>query len=224
MKKKNRNRPHHSKGTPGSTYRPLTESESNSMQEDIKRDFRESKVFGQNDPILVNNLEEKMSEVLIDFARPFLDKYGSEIGMIEKIISLSIVGWNLAIVPPSEKRVLIADALRTIPTSQRQTAEDVLKLMEERKRKYFNGINRYIVNYKFKECADSFNIVVASTPSKDQMVEIRKNSGKLTSVNLVEKKHTGTNPYDFKPAILESSILRLMLSKLKECWASSIKK
>jgi hypothetical protein len=215
MKKKKRNRSNPSERTAGLSYRPLPESESISMQEEIKRDFREE--FGQNDPILLTSCKEKMSEVLIEFASPFLEKYGSGIGMSKKIIALSIVGWNMAIVPPNEKRALIANVLRTLPASQRINAESLLRVMEERKKKYFMGINRYIIDFKFKETADSFNVFVVSTPTKEQMDEIRKNGEDLTSLNLEKKEYRGTNAnVDNKSVGLRSSIISLLLSKLKK--------
>jgi hypothetical protein len=233
-KKKKRNRSHHSHSKPSSTYQPLTDSEAQVLREDIKSDFRKSKAFGNKEPLLVEVPgKEKMSEVLIDFARPFLDKYGKETGTSEKILAMAVVGWNIALVPARKKRALIAGVLSTLPASQRSTAEALLGMMEERKRSHFNEIKRYIVNYKVRDSVDSINVYVASTPSPDQMAEIRKNSDKLIPENSEAEKSGGTkaqgndkpsvdstaehnnaSPQENVPTMRRSGAFRLMLSKL----------
>jgi len=184
MKKKKRKHSHNSQQRTTSSFQPLTDSESSSSRENIRRDFGKSRVFGVKGPILLEIPgKEKMSEVLMNFARPYLDKYGTGTGASERIIALAVVAWNMAIIPQSEKRAMVEKVLRVFPASQRSTAESLLCLMEDRKRKHFNEIKRYIVNYKVKDSPDSINVFVASTPSPDQMAEIRKNSGKLVSTN-----------------------------------------
>jgi len=175
-KTKKRKHHHHSGATRTSTFRPLQESEARSLRQEIVSDFQKSKVFGTAGPILLDSKTEKMSEILIDFARPYLDKYSKEIGTSEKVLTLAVVGWNLALFPPHEKHSMVKSVLHKIPAEHREVVESVIWRMEERKRKYFNNIKRFIMNIKVSEDDDSLNVFVASTPTSEQMEELKKNN------------------------------------------------
>jgi hypothetical protein len=195
MKKKKRKRSRNPQTRAAPSFQQPADARSSSLREDLRRDLRNSKLFGPKEPILLESPgKEKMSEVLMEFARPYLDKYGNDPAANKKIVALAVVAWNMAIIPLSEKPAMIEKLMRVFPASQRSTAGRLLRDMEDRKRKLFNGIKRYIVHYKVKESADSINIYVASTPTQDQMAEIRKNYGKPVTAasEFMDSALTGT--------------------------------
>jgi len=171
-KKKHKRRHRHAQGTAPS-FQPLTGAEYTEMRESVINDFKKTRMFGRKEPLLVENRGgEKMSEVLVKFARPWLDEYGADDQDTRNIITLAVCGWNLALVPPGEQGAMVRKALRVFPASDRPIAEKLLAAMVERKQRHFKGIRRLIVNYKAEIIDEDISLFVASTPTAEQAAQI----------------------------------------------------
>lgn len=116
--------------------------------------------------VVTTHPEQKMSEILLDFAEPLLDSYGDSKEAKQSIISLASIAWNAALLPNSnhETKKLIAEI---VPDDEILAADMVhmVSILVKRKEEEFADINRFIVDFHltFKN-NDDFHLDVASTP------------------------------------------------------------
>jgi hypothetical protein len=108
---------------------------------------------------------EKMSEILIEFVKPFLDKANSH-QRREALFSVAIVSWNLAIVPENERQKMLKMMSKKLRNKQDpEFAKDTQSLIEEfieRKLTFFADNNRFITGFELDDRSDSFYISVSS--------------------------------------------------------------
>ncbi len=91
----------------------------------------------------------KMSEVLLDFARPYLD-LATDSDAERKAIALSAMAWNVALLPLEEHAEKIAKLTSAFP----DFADDLKQIMHEmiqRKLLFFPDIRRIVVSYEVIE-------------------------------------------------------------------------
>jgi hypothetical protein len=108
---------------------------------------------------------EKMSEILIEFVKPFLDKANSH-QRREALFSVAVVSWNLAIVPENERQKMLKMMSKKLRNKQDpEFAKDTQSLIEEfieRKLTFFADNNRFITGFELDDRSDSFYISVSS--------------------------------------------------------------
>jgi hypothetical protein len=114
---------------------------------------------------------EKMSQIIIDYARPLLDaaKNGEE---QKKAITIAITIWNLSLFPSKTKSKYLTEIKKTMKATSAKGGDfsendEVFNYMMERKRVLFNKINRVVFDYEFVETPKSFHLNVVSSVLKE---------------------------------------------------------
>jgi hypothetical protein len=93
--------------------------------------------------------EAKMSEVLLDFIRPYEDTWETE-EQFRKLILVAMIAWNATLMPDEEGKKLIEDALNGLPP---EAQEDFLIIMRDligRKLEFFADNKRMILDYELR--------------------------------------------------------------------------
>jgi len=112
--------------------------------------------------------EAKMSEVILDFAKPFLDKCEDEESE-KKAIGLAILIWNVSLFPKKKRDQEIENLCSGLSSSE--DANDFAALMNyvnillERKKVYYPDNKRAIINYQMSGSGKNRRLDVASTLS-----------------------------------------------------------
>lgn len=110
----------------------------------------------------------KMSEVLLDFAEPFLETLTDE--QFEAGINFAAVCWNISFLPQKEQQKLLRSLVDELGRSDplaRLDVEDCARMLLERRRTLFADDRRMIVNYKVIDEGDSHRLLVMSAFTKD---------------------------------------------------------
>lgn len=109
----------------------------------------ESGLFPSDEIGFVHGLEEKMSDVLVDFAQPILHGIEGDFKATEKAISFAAAVWNLSLLPKGEQGKGLHDILKIIGDNEGNNGENLVKILLDRKEKYFPKNKRFIINYEF---------------------------------------------------------------------------
>jgi len=111
----------------------------------------------------------KMSEVLLEFARPMLD-FVDDDELFEDVISFAIVCWNLSFFPEHEQltewKTLTRNVGRAHLFSDPEIENWVLILLE-RKKTLFANDRRIVVDHSIVEEPDQHHLYVVSALAKD---------------------------------------------------------
>jgi hypothetical protein len=110
----------------------------------------------------------KMSEVILDFAKPLLDAIDDE--LFENAIGCAVVCWNLSFLKEKRQQRQVRAIVKKVDKSALLTrfeAEDCVRMLLERKRILFADEKRIVVNYKIVEEEDHRHLYVMSTLAKD---------------------------------------------------------
>ncbi len=115
----------------------------------------------------------KMSEVLLDFAEPLLD--GSEDDTLyESIIGFAAICWNISLLDEKDQPWLMkktVDELARVSKLPRFKAEDLVRMLLERKRTLFADDNRMVADFRFFEEKGEQRLMVMSTLTKAPTAE-----------------------------------------------------
>ena len=112
-----------------------------------------SKGFGKNLPeeavITTNPQKEKMSEILLEFAKPLTDECENDKAFYNAL-QISVIAWNSSFLPSGERNKLIDESINKYinDNSERAMAKEILLKMLERKEKNFPNINRMIMDFQ----------------------------------------------------------------------------
>ncbi len=113
--------------------------------------------------------QAKMSEVILDFAKPLLDECKDD-ESIAKATGLAILIWNLSLLPQSDLDREIEKVCAGLSNSDdaRDSAAlmDYANLLLERKKKYYADNKRTIINYHISGSGKDLRLDVASTLSR----------------------------------------------------------
>jgi hypothetical protein len=149
-----------------SESRALSRSSSKKMLKNLER-------LGVAQDVLINPPDqEKMSEVLLDFARPLLD-LSDEDEHFDKVIALAAASWNVALLPPVKQEASLEGLIDIISSSGTrddvQMARETVRMLLERKKRYFPDNKRFIADYQISNSRSRRNLLVASTlPSPNE--------------------------------------------------------
>lgn len=112
-----------------------------------------------------------MSEVVLDFAGPFLEDASDE-DSYKMAISFAILCWNIALHPEQEQEQLLGDVLGDLLADQGKAAKNdpasinhfqtIGRLLLLRKRTLFPNNTRAILSYEIVEKGDATTILVTS--------------------------------------------------------------
>jgi len=112
---------------------------------------------------------EKMSDVIIDFARPLLE-HTKNTQEEKKAIQTAILCWNLSFLPKgSQTKSLdkIKESLSSPDSPDQAIAEfdEIVEFLLDRKQSLFPEINRMIVDYEFVDTPRGVHLNVVSNIS-----------------------------------------------------------
>jgi len=112
----------------------------------------------------------KMSEVILDFAQPLLDAAQTDVEQF-KAIELAIMVWNISMLPEinQKKRIEEIKAV-TFVGNQADWKEDdeVFTYLLQRRKSFYSGINRIIMDYDIIETPQGFHLNVVSNIIRDR--------------------------------------------------------
>ena len=113
---------------------------------------------------------EKMSDILLEYGKPFLDIIDTDNkSEFEKSIKISMILWNCAILHETggakERRKIEKMLKPVLPDAE---SKGVFKYMVERKRQMYPDNKRIILNYEISETPSGFHLSIASTIPKEK--------------------------------------------------------
>ena len=112
--------------------------------------------------------EAKMSEVILEFAKPFLDECEDEASE-KKSIALAILIWNVSLFPEKDREWEIEKVCSKLSPSDDANDFSALMgyvdIMLERKKKYYSDNKRVIIKYQISGYGKNRRLDVASTLS-----------------------------------------------------------
>ncbi|RUS93945.1 hypothetical protein DSM106972_094820 [Dulcicalothrix desertica PCC 7102] len=113
---------------------------------------------------------EKMSDVLLQFLKPYLNA-GKTLKEYKSLVMLGIIAWNASIMPPEKQEEAVSIQLPKIvakmPKNIRSDMTSVINELMERKQKHFNEIKRLILEYTVEQQGEGFNLSVVSSLIKN---------------------------------------------------------
>ena len=129
----------------------------------VKRNplFSDKKIEVFEDPTI------KMSEIILEFAKPLMEKCHTD-EQSKKSIALSIMVWNICLLPKGKqikekKRIL--NVLSKNDLEFKNFFDDVISFMMQRKEKYFSEYRRFIADYMITDRNNKLHLSVAFSPS-----------------------------------------------------------
>lgn len=120
---------------------------------------------------------EKMSHVILNFAKPITDGLSDDDEddvAFRNIIGLAIFVWNTSLLPDKEQEKALEQAVEVVADSD---AKDFAMLhhsidaLMKRKKKYFSEKKRFIVDYQITTSKRSRHLYVVSTADPTQFKE-----------------------------------------------------
>jgi hypothetical protein len=110
---------------------------------------------------------EKMSQVILNFARPLTDVVtNSDDRGFKTAITTAILIWNVSILPDEEREGFLEEVLDEIKNAYPESRKDFLEIYDaliQRKKKYFQYNKRFIVDFKIGTSKKSRELSVVST-------------------------------------------------------------
>ena len=136
-----------------------------------------SEINGLEPKFIRDNNLERMSDIIVDYAEPFLKAIRTETkAEYEKAILIAITYWNCSILEDSSKvsRNEIGKMLK--PITPDAESKSVANYMLERKRMMYPDNKRIIMSYELTELAGGgFHLSVASTLDETTIEKYAKN-------------------------------------------------
>lgn len=112
---------------------------------------------------------KKMSQVLLDFARPLLDTVDDD--GFKNVIIFAALCWNISFLPEQKQHKELQSVLDELSKSDplmRPELEAWAKTLLQRKKAFFADERRMVVNYKVVETEDSHRLFVILTLAQDK--------------------------------------------------------
>ncbi|RLA88896.1 MAG: hypothetical protein DRG58_06705 [Deltaproteobacteria bacterium] len=109
----------------------------------------------------------KMSQVILDFAEPFLAQIDEQDDTaFREVIDLAILGWNLALLTESGRQELLdkimAKPAPKIPRHYKQTLQKKLDALIQRKQRFFADYRLAIIDYEIIASEDHHVLTVVT--------------------------------------------------------------
>jgi hypothetical protein len=137
-----------------------------------KRAREHLKDIGEAEPILIRDPQglRKMSEILLEFAEPFLNQvYSFE--HQEKVIMLAALAWNLSLLGPLSRMLELRKIKKTLkPSDDPEFDQDfqfILQKLISRKKENYDDIKRLITDWQFVQTRQGSHLNVVSTVLKN---------------------------------------------------------
>jgi hypothetical protein len=110
---------------------------------------------------------EKMSELLEQFAEPYMENVTITNQGLHKLYTLCVMAWNAALLPDNEQEAVIDKLVNAYITrgteADRRTFRRLVESMVERKKTHFPNVKRAILSFDLRDMGDTYYLNVAST-------------------------------------------------------------
>ena len=116
-----------------------------------------------DDVVMVMGSEVKMSQVIIDFAEPVLERAKTE-KEFRTGIGLATLAWNASLLPEAEREKVINKPLIESLPDATDTALVALEMLIARKHQYFPDNKRVIMDYELSGTPPNLHLSVISSP------------------------------------------------------------
>ena len=152
-----------------SSEKKITEDDCGVSDESLNRmkDKMSEMTGGIEHKLVRDSSLEKMSEILLEYAKPFMDTIELDNKKeYEKAVILAMTLWNCSIMEEDPKNRKAAKEMLK-PLMRDAESKSVMNYMLERKRQMYPNNKRMIMNYELTETPDGFNLSVASLLSDE---------------------------------------------------------
>ena len=126
---------------------------------------------GEKLVIVESSGQVKMSEVLSDFVEPYLDLADTE-EAYRKLLTLAVVAWNVSFLPEDEQQDMIDQVIGAgVPTGDDELKSGLkwfVNMLIARKRAYFPGYTRRIIDFELTDTGEAYHLAVASTIEEEE--------------------------------------------------------
>jgi len=120
---------------------------------------------GGHEVTILENVGEKMSDVLENFMEPYR-QYADSLTEYQRLIATAIIAWNASLVKGKERKKMLEEMISALaPDGDKQTRDDFFAIvgdMIKRKERYFADNRRSIVHFEVRETKKGFHLSVAS--------------------------------------------------------------
>ena len=127
--------------------------------------------------------QEKMSEIILDFAKPLLDA-AEDTAAIHGAIAVAVIAWNISLLPLKEQNEMMERmAANSLPYGFKKfdpVLRKCLELLLKRKQESFSNYKRMIGDFHCEPSEDGIDLNVVSLPTKEEMenIDLEKISSK----------------------------------------------
>jgi uncharacterized protein YaaR (DUF327 family) len=150
-------------------FTELLQLKRDAQLEKIGMDNLQKKVKESGEDIkLIQNpeSEEKMSEVLEEFVKPYLEFSDNHVARKE-LFSTAVAAWNLALLPDDKRSACLTEMIESsvdkIDKLTQQNLREIFNEMVARKLDLFPNNKRIIYNFQLQESKNKFYLSVASS-------------------------------------------------------------
>lgn len=141
-----------------------------SVQKLKKRSLQYNAFQDKQEPLYIRDLKgvRKMSEIILDFAKPLLDETDGSFENYKKALIVVIIAWNIALMDDIDEQ--LEELNKHMNLEDEQFLEDmslILNLLVQRKLDFYSDVKRMVMDYDIVDTGDGFHLNVVSTPLKD---------------------------------------------------------
>ena len=142
-------------------------------QEKLLQRVKDQSIDGGKEFLIAPPNMTKMSEIIIDYARPLLNGAKNDEEQ-KKAISIAIAIWNLSLYPEEMQSEYIGKITEIMTASRKDgrltdDEKEVLNFLIKRKKTFFADIKRVILDYDYVETPKGFHINVVSNILKKEI-------------------------------------------------------
>lgn len=135
-----------------------------------RRALRNAQVAGEGESVLIRNPEaigmRKMSEVLAEFAEPYLE-HAHSFEDQKKTLTLAVLAWNLSLMGPVSGWLEFRKLMKMMASPEdphiEKDLQAVIKQMVNRKKEKFVEIKRLIIDFQYIQTSRGPHLNVVST-------------------------------------------------------------
>lgn len=146
--------------------------------------------LGDGDSLFIQDPKgiRKMSEIILEFARPLLDEANS-FEAYKKVILVAMLAWNLSLTDESEANAkletLCNDLVRSMDDDMVVEFRHKLTKLIQRKREHFPQVKRMVMDWDLVKMNNSFHLNVVSTliDGDVDVKQFEKEVGRLVESN-----------------------------------------
>ena len=125
---------------------------------------------GERIKIVKRHAGRKISEVLMEFAEPWLDEARND-DQRKPVIGMAVLAWNLAAIPEPERWDGVSPEFAE---TLREPAEAILKEMIGRKLSVYPEENRSLLDYEVTGAGANMRVDVVYSLSPEEMAHLKR--------------------------------------------------